>query len=257
MEKINIGNIPIHLFTVDSLHETIAESIQGKNKILFLHANAHLIELANTTNNWLVDFFSQESTYVMCDGAGIQLAAKLTNQPVPLKIPYNTWIWEFLKFIASRNFSIYFLGADKTTLQKAVEKMKKFEPALKIAGYHNGYFNKNFNHPENQQILKKINDANPDILLVGFGMPIQELWLQENHKMLNAYAIFSCGGAFDFISGKNRVAPYFFRKFYLEWLFRFFLEPVRLFSRITVSNYNFLKLVLKLRKYHKERSAAR
>lgn len=254
MEKIVISGIPIHLFTVESLHNTIKHTIEGKRKNVFLHANARLIELASTKGPWLVEFFNRRTNYVMCDGAGVQLAAKLTKQTVPLKIPYNTWFWEFMEFVVAHKYSIYFLGAAPETITKAVENVRKFKSSINIAGYHHGYFNKEINSSENRHIIETISVLKPNILLVGFGMPIQEKWVKENYDSLHCHAIFTCGGAFDFISGKNRVAPYFFRKFYLEWVFRFFLEPARLFSRVTSSNLTFLKLALMLRRAQRKGS---
>jgi N-acetylglucosaminyldiphosphoundecaprenol N-acetyl-beta-D-mannosaminyltransferase len=243
MEKILTANIPVHLFTVETLHQTIKNCIEGKSKTLFLHANANLIELANHKEKWLVDFFNKSGTYVMCDGAGVQLAARITHQPIPEKIPYNIWIWDFIKFVASHRFRVFFLGSDQENISKAVSNLRKYEPSLIIAGYHHGYFEKNTNSVQNQEILRFIKDAKADIILVGFGMPIQEKWVKENQENIDCNTIFTCGGAFDFISGKNSVAPYIFRKLYLEWLYRFMLEPIRLFGRAFISNLRFLKII--------------
>jgi N-acetylglucosaminyldiphosphoundecaprenol N-acetyl-beta-D-mannosaminyltransferase len=245
VDKISIAQIPVHLFTVQSLHETIRQTIRANQKKLFLHANAYLIELANTKEAWMVDLFNGPDTYVMCDGAGIQLAAKLTGQSPPEKIPYNLWIWDFVRYASVNNFKLFFLGADQSTLKKAIENLLEHEPMMQVAGSHHGYFNKSVTSAENQQIIKAISDSGADIIMVGFGMPLQEKWVKENFHHLDVKAIFTCGGAFDFISGQKKVAPLFFRKFYMEWLYRFYLEPVRLFQRVTKSNLKFMKIVLK------------
>lgn len=245
MKKITVGEIPVDLFTVDSLHQTIKDTILQGRKELFLHANARLVELANTQEKWLIEFFNEPRTFVLCDGAGIQLAARITKQPIPEKIPYNIWMWNFIKFISNNSFSVFLLGSDEITVQNAVKRLRERNINLKIVGFRNGYFNKQKNHTENENVIEQINSCKPDILLVGFGMPIQEKWVKENRERLNVPAIFTCGGAFDFISGRNRVAPVFFRKYYLEWLFRFFLEPARLFRRAFYSNLVFIKIVSK------------
>lgn len=243
VDKIVIANIPIHLLTVEDLHKRIETTTINQEKKLFLHANARLVELANTTEAWLQDFFNKEVEYVMCDGSGIQLAAKLTGQPVPHKIAYNIWIWSFIEFTVQKKLSIYFLGARESTLLGAIKKSQEFAPGVNIVGHHHGFFDKKKNSPQNKVVIEHIRKANPDILFVGFGMPVQERWIKENFDQLNAKCIFSCGGAFDFISGSKSVAPAIFRKLYLEWLYRFMLEPSRLLSRVTVSNMTFLKIV--------------
>ncbi|HEY0655295.1 MAG TPA: WecB/TagA/CpsF family glycosyltransferase [Chryseosolibacter sp.] len=243
--RIIIGNIPVHLLTVSQLHHKVQEVIKENKQQLFLHANAHLIQLANYEAPWLQSFFRDEVSYVMCDGSGIQLAARLLNLPIPVKIAYNVWIWTFARFLAQKGFTIFFLGADEITINKTVEQLARVEPTLRIVGASHGYFNKDKSSRENQDIIQKINAANPDVLMVGFGMPIQEKWVKENYADLSCRAVFTCGGAFDFISGNKPVAPWIFRKLYLEWFFRFLLEPARLFHRVTTSNFRFAKVLLK------------
>ncbi len=243
IQKIMVANIPVHLFTIYSLHKTVQNTIQSNEKKLFLHANARLIELANTNERWLQEFFNNQVDYIMCDGSGIQLAARITNQPVPKKIAYNVWLWIFAKFLREKDFTLYLLGSDKKTIRGAKEQLEHRVPGIRIVGFHDGYFNKKSDSPENLNVIERINSAKPDVLLVGFGMPIQELWIRENYERIETKCIFSCGGAFDFISGNKQVAPKVFRKLYLEWLFRFMLEPLRLFGRVTTSFFRFGKLI--------------
>lgn len=246
IDKIEIASIPIHLFTVSTLHKTIKLAVISNKKTLFLHANARLIELANSKEKWLQDLFNMENSYVICDGAGVQVAARLTDQRVPEKIPYNTWIWSFAEFMSKENLTVFLLGADQDTISTSRRRLEEQAPGLRIVGIRSGYFNKDRNSADNQKVLEYINAHNPDILLVGFGMPIQEKWVKENYDFINAKCIFPCGGAFDFISGNKPVAPKIFQKLYLEWLFRFVLEPVRLSGRVTTSFLRFGRVLLKL-----------
>jgi N-acetylglucosaminyldiphosphoundecaprenol N-acetyl-beta-D-mannosaminyltransferase len=245
IDRITIGNISVDLLTIDLLHQLIAETISENHKNIFLHANAHLIELANTKEGWLIDFFHGQNRYVICDGSGVQFAARLTRQKVPLKIPYNTWIWKFAVFASSHSFSIFFLGGDEQTVSRAVDKLKVFDSGLNIVGQHHGYFNKHIGCAENVAVVEQINAAQPQILFVGFGMPAQELWVKENASQLSVNAIFTVGGAFDFFAGNKTVAPLIFRKLFLEWLYRLLLEPRRLLRRYTVGNMKFLYIVAK------------
>jgi len=247
VKSIVIANIPIHLLTINSLHEIVRDTVHSGKKKLFLHANARLIELANTNETWLQEFCKNQVDYVMCDGSGIQLAARITRQPVPKKIAYNIWIWIFVKFLKEHDFSIFLLGADKSTIANAKEQLENYADGLKIVGVHHGFFDRKSESDENLEVLGHINRVKPDILLVGFGMPIQEIWIKENYKRINVRCIFSCGGAFDFISGNKKVAPKVFRKLYLEWLFRFMHEPFRLFERVTSSFLKFGRQIMKQR----------
>lgn len=244
-KRIKIANFPINLFTIKSLHKLIKLSILKNDKITILHANAHLIDIAYNKEKWLIDYFNNKVDYVLCDGAGIQVGAKLTGQDVPLKIPFNTWIWEFAKFILKNNFTIFLLGADYTTINKAEHNLEKRVPGIKIVGTNHGYFNKEENSKDNNTIVSQINKLSPNILLVGFGMPSQEKWIKENFNRLNVNIVLSCGGAFDFIAGNKPVAPYIFRFLYQEWLFRLILEPKRLWKRYLIGNIKALYYMMK------------
>lgn len=243
--KISVGQIPVHLFTTDTINDTVLDVVKRKDKIYLLNANAHLVQLANSKDNkWMIDFFNNEVDYVMCDGAGIQLAAKITNQPVPIKIAYNVWFWDFIKFCAKNNLSIYLLGAKPEVVKKAAGNLQNAAEGLQVH-YHHGYFDKQKDSDDNIKIKQEINGVKPNILLVAFGMPLQEQWLRENMNDLDVNVMMTAGGAFDFFSGNMKVAPSIVSKLYLEWLFRLSQEPKRLWKRYIFGNLKFIYYSLK------------
>ena len=84
--------------------------------------------------------------------------------------------------------------------------------------------------------IKKINNLKPDILVVGFGMPLQEKWILNNQEKLLVKVIMTGGNCFRYISGKEKRAPIWMRKYGMEWFFRFIQEPRRLFKRYLIGN---------------------
>lgn len=246
-EKVYIGEIPINIISKEILYKKLTTIISNNEKHVFLHANAHLIKLAQySKNQWLVDFFNATNISVMCDGGGIQLAAKITHQIVPEKIAYNTWIWELVDILVLNNWNIFILGANEKTIIKAKENILKYNPNVKIVGHQHGYYDKSIESFENEKVIQKINNSNAHIILVGFGMPTQEKWIKENMHHLKVNALFTCGGAFDFIAGNKAVAPKWIRQIYMEWLFRSILEPKRLFYRNLSSNFALLGSIIKM-----------
>jgi hypothetical protein len=93
-----------------------------------------------------------------------------------------------------------------------------------------------------------INAARADILLVAFGVPHQERWIQEWFARLNSQLVIGVGGLFDFYSGRIKRAPRWLRDVGLEWCFRLVMEPRRMFKRYIIGNPLFLKRVKGLRK---------
>ncbi|MBD3314865.1 MAG: WecB/TagA/CpsF family glycosyltransferase [Chitinivibrionales bacterium] len=115
-------------------------------------------------------------------------------------------------------------------------------PALRIAGVHHGFFEKE--GPENDRIIKLINDARPDILIVGLGMPLQERWIHDNYKRLAVKVYLTAGAAFEFLSGRTKRCPAWMGRAGFEWLFRFLLEPRRMAKRYLWGNPAFLAAVI-------------
>lgn len=246
MERILVGRIPVDLFTEDSLHQVIGDAITSNQKKTVLNSNAHFVQLANSEHPWLIDYFNNEVDYVMCDGSGLQLAAKLTGRKVPEKIAYNIWFWNFAKYCAQNKFSIFLLGAKDGVAKLAADNLMTKTPSLKVF-YHHGYYDKTSGSMDNENVIKVVNESKADVLLVCFGMPIQEKYIRDNFDRFNTTIFMSGGGALDFFSGNAKTAPYIFRALYLEWFYRLCSDPKRLWRRYFFGNIKFLYYVFKYR----------
>ena len=100
----------------------------------------------------------------------------------------------------------------------------------------------------NKQLIRRINNAQPEILFVALGAPKQEIWIYENlKKMPSVKLAMGVGGSFDFISGRIKRAPLIFQRLGLEWLWRLILEPRRI-KRIYNATAKFGWVVLKNKK---------
>jgi N-acetylglucosaminyldiphosphoundecaprenol N-acetyl-beta-D-mannosaminyltransferase len=108
-----------------------------------------------------------------------------------------------------------------------------------------GFFDASCGSAENEALIQRINDYQPDLLVVGMGMPRQEFWTQENFARLKAHVILSSNGAaFDCIAGAVPFPPRWSGRLGLEWLFRFYHEPRRLFSRYVIEPWYVLAVLL-------------
>lgn len=106
---------------------------------------------------------------------------------------------------------------------------------------------------EDEQIMDRIHAANPDILWVGLSTPKQERWMHEHRHRLCVPVLVGVGAAFDLHSGRTKQAPVWMREHGLEWSFRLFQEPRRLWRRYLINGSLFLVGVaselLSLRRY--------
>ncbi|MDZ7692689.1 MAG: WecB/TagA/CpsF family glycosyltransferase [Balneolaceae bacterium] len=97
---------------------------------------------------------------------------------------------------------MYFLGNEEGVAEKAKEELLKRYPSLEVVGTHHGFFKKE--GEENEKVIEEINQLNPDILVVGFGMPLQERWILKNRSKLDVGIIMTGGNCFNFLAG-NRI----------------------------------------------------
>jgi N-acetylglucosaminyldiphosphoundecaprenol N-acetyl-beta-D-mannosaminyltransferase len=246
---IDILGVGVRPLTVDDLHQQLAEIIDRGDRAQVLHVNVHGLNLADE-QPWLREVLNR-AEIVFCDGAGVILGARLLGHHIPERITYADWMWQLADFAVERGYSLYFLGAKPGVAQAAADHLLTHYPGLKIVGVQHGYFNQSVGHPENNAVVDHINEARPNILIVGMGMPLQERWLRDNWHCLNTNIALTGGAVFDYLSGELQRAPRWMTDNSLEWLGRLLIEPQRLWRRYLVGNPRFLWRVLR------QRSAAR
>lgn len=132
---------------------------------------------------------------------------------------------------------IALLGAEKEVISK-LEKVF----AEKIVFAHHGFFEEN--SEEETELVKKISESKPELLLVALGSPKQEKFISRNKKTIENTMQIGVGGAFDIWASKYKRAPKWLRNFYLEWFFRLIQEPSR-FKRFLYNVNRFFHLLLK------------
>jgi N-acetylglucosaminyldiphosphoundecaprenol N-acetyl-beta-D-mannosaminyltransferase len=209
--------------------------IQGNKKISIFFVNAHCFNIAQENKEYLSTL--NHSELVLNDGIGIDIACKLENIQNTENLNGTDLIPKVLEIASDNNYRVYLLGTKHDIIEKAVENIKKTWPKIQIAGYHSGFFTTE----EELGIINDINSKKTDILLVGMGVPIQELWINKNRNKLNSVKIFIAGGAIiDFLSGYIKRAPVLWRKCRLEWMYRLIQEPKRLFKRYVFGNFLFM-----------------
>lgn len=242
LKSYNILGIKVHPLTVDQLHNLIKEFVKENQKMVIANVNIHAINLAYKTH-WLKNFLN-DSGIVFCDGAGVILGAKILGFKIPTRITYADWMWKLADFCESNSISLFFLGAKNGVARKAADRIKQKYPEIKILGTHHGYFQKMQLSTENTHVINLINQAKPDVLIVGFGMPLQERWLLENWGNLNVKIALTGGAVFDYVSGELRRAPTWMTDHDFEWLGRMLIEPNRLWKRYVIGNPVFLWRVI-------------
>ncbi len=238
--EFNLLDVRVHRISGDELLNEIEETVQQSKKKVFSYLTVHAINLAN--RNAEFKNFLNTADIAFPDGEGVRFGAWVLGKSLPPRIPLTRWIWKLAEFCERNNISIYLLGAHEEGVRVAADKLMKRFQHLKLVGWHHGYFDK-FG-TESEGIVEKINLLTPNILLVGFGMPMQEQWIEVNKNKLNVNVIMPAGSCIDFVAGTMSSAPSWMTESGLEWLYRLMLEPRRLFFRYIIGNPMFIGRVL-------------
>ena len=133
---------------------------------------------------------------------------------------------------------IFLMGGIPGAAEKSAECMNRLGLGAAIAGSHHGYFAQG--SPDETAVIDEINASGADIVLVGMGVPIQDIWVAANATRLRAPVLIGVGGLFDFYSGAKSRAPRLLRTLGLEWTWRLALEPGRMWRRYLIGNVVFL-----------------
>ncbi|MDJ0567629.1 MAG: WecB/TagA/CpsF family glycosyltransferase [Pleurocapsa sp. MO_192.B19] len=245
--SVYLLNRRLNLATTDTIVEAIYTSCKQKAKITVSNYNVHAFNLSMLLPQFLA--FQQNADITVCDGMGMLQGLKLKGVCVSShhRVPLTLMIPKLLDKCERHKLSVFLLGSKPQILETALNNEKVKHPALKIAGHH-GYFDHN-DPVENQTVIEKINQFQPDILIVGMGMPLQELWIQNNYQNLKALVMIPCGAVIDRLAGLVPNSPQWMSDMGLEWLFRLMREPKRLAARYLLGNSLFL-LNLFWAKYH-------
>jgi N-acetylglucosaminyldiphosphoundecaprenol N-acetyl-beta-D-mannosaminyltransferase len=186
--------------------------------------------------------------YIFSDGIGMKIGHWMFGQRIVDNVN-GTDIFPLLLHKCNKTKSRMFLfGARDYVVKKLIANINKNYPAIEIVGHESGYISKN----RKRKMIRKISKLNVDYLFVALGVPLQEKWIANNRTKLNVGVVLGVGGLFDFYSGRIRRAPLFLRNLKLEWLFRLYQEPKRLWKRYIIGNPLFICNVL-LEKYKRSK----
>jgi N-acetylglucosaminyldiphosphoundecaprenol N-acetyl-beta-D-mannosaminyltransferase len=147
---------------------------------------------------------------------------------------------DLLREAEARQKSVYFYGSGSVTLEKILARAKKDFPRLIIAGSYSPPF-RPITSTENDLIIETLNRAKPDLIFIALGCPKQEKWMAAHKDKIHG-CMLGVGQAFNVYAGESRRSPNWMQRMALEWAYRLYLEPGRLWKRYLYTNSLFLLL---------------
>jgi len=239
---------PVEILGVKVLRHTAPQAIKiigrfikkGGTHSVYL-VNAHTLNLASEDPEYR-DILNG-GDLVLNDGIGLDIASAVRAKRFLANLCGTDFTPELCEYAAEGGYSVFLLGGNPGIADRSAEVLKKRIPNLRICGTHHGYFDKD----RCEDVLEKIRESNPHILIVGFGNPLQEEWIDMYKNQLPGCVAIGVGAFFDYLAGTERRAPQFVRALRCEWVYRLLMAPGKKWRRYVQGNPMFLYRVYKER----------
>lgn len=232
----------VNAITEPELYEIMAEVVEADRRCIIAHYNLHGVYLYHHDTEMRT--FYERAHYVYVDGVPLIYLGKLLGYPLLLehRSTCAEYVYTFMSQAAQRGWRVFYLGSRPEVSELGAKVLREKTPGLQIATAH-GYFVTNTE--ENQKVLDAINDFQPNILMVGMGMPRQEHWILENLEKIHANVLISVGGCMDYVTGTNPTPPRWMGPLLLQWVYRLLSNPRHLWRRYLLEPWFVLGLALR------------
>ncbi|MCR8691672.1 WecB/TagA/CpsF family glycosyltransferase [Rhodococcus rhodochrous] len=241
--RVQVGKVPFDVAEPNEAIRAIVQSADEHTPLPVRLSNAFCVALASQDADY--EKLLQGPGLNFADGAPVVAAMRfhsdLTKKPSRVRGPSLFRL--SLESTEDTGLRHFFLGTTEETLSKLVAKIEEDYPKLKIAGTYSppfGPLDENFY----SECMARIESTSPDIVWVALGTPKQDFAAARLSELSSCPCV-GVGAAFDFVAGTVTEAPEWIQNSYLEWLYRLFSEPKRLWRRYLFGNVQFIRSVFK------------
>lgn len=215
--------------------QLVSEAVEKRMGCLITYFNQHCYNIYFSDKSYKELIDKKFTTYI--DGTGIGFALKLFGRKISSPFNASDLNEKLFNYFIDKKYSVYLVGgkiSENIITQKSSNK-------LKPAGYLQGYFKSE----EEEGLIQKIIEHKPDVVIVGMGVPKQELFSAKLAEKMPGKIIICVGNFLEFYFGTIKRIPKNFRNTGIEWIYRLFLEPKRLWRRYILGIPKFFYLLLK------------
>lgn len=240
--KVKLFETSFDNITTKDVLNKISSSIEKKVQHTIFFINADCLNKTYKNKSYQEDLNAADT--ILADGSGVNLACKIINTPLKQNLNGTDLLPNICRLSLEKSYKIFLLGASSGVAKTMSKKLKEQYPNLQIVGTHHGFIN----NANKTKVLDYINKTQADILFVAMGAPIQEKFIIENKKHLDAKVLIAVGGLFDFYSNRIKRAPMYLRELGLEWIYRMIQEPKRMWKRYILGNPLFIYRTYKFKR---------
>jgi N-acetylglucosaminyldiphosphoundecaprenol N-acetyl-beta-D-mannosaminyltransferase len=231
-----IFGVPFHNVTFEEAVDWMVARVRDGRPVNVATANLDFI-----TQAWRdpeVQRLLIDADLVLADGFPIVKLAPFFGPPLKERVTGSDLTPMLAERAAKESLRIYGLGSADGVAKKAMDILKARHPSLKVAGTYSPPFS-SLLEMDHRTILRRLENARPDILFVALGEPKQDKFISMHVRGWNVPVSIGVGGSLDFITGEQKRAPVWLQNLHLEWFWRMCFDPRRLFTRY-IANIRFL-----------------
>lgn len=243
--RIIFMGCPIDSLTMNQTLQIIDNAIQSKKQVHHVVVNAAKLVHLQKDDELKQSVIS--SDIINADGQSVIWGAKFLGQYLPERVAGIDLMSKVVELAHQKKYKIFLFGAKEEVVLKIIQKYStEYSPSL-IGGYRNGYYDSN----EESFIAETIAQSGADILFVAITSPKKEIFLNKYKHIISTSFIMGVGGSFDVVAGFTKRAPLWMQKAGLEWSYRIYQEPRRMWKRYLVTNTLFIYHLLKTKIFGK------
>jgi len=228
--RLTFLGCPIDALSMAETVEHARDAMRCRRRLQ--HVALNVAKLVNMRSDPTLAADVVNSDLVGVDGMGIVWGARALGLPVKHRVAGVDLLNELLALCAREGFKPFFLGARPEVLRRAAERANEKFPELRFAGLQDGYFSPD----QESDVVRAIRASGADCLFIGMPTPRKERFLAAHRDALGTPFIMGVGGSFDVLAGAVLRAPASMQRFGLEWLYRIYQEPGRMWWRYARTN---------------------
>ncbi len=243
-KEVRFLGVELNPMTLPELNALVELAIRERHKWIVANHNLHSLYLFHKREFFRLFYARVDWTAI--DGMSLVALGRLYGYALARgqRVTYVDWTPRLIELAAERGWRVFYLGGKPGVAERGVTLFKSLHPSLVMEAC-DGFFDARQGSQANEEVLRQIDEFKPDLLFVGMGMPRQEFWIDQNFDRLPASVVLPCGAAIDYFAQAVPTPPRWAGKIGLEWMFRFFSEPRRLFTRYLMEPWYVLFLVAK------------
>ena len=241
--RFSLLGMPIDPLTCDQVLEKIKLYLSSPRSFHHIVSiNPENIVIAQDNHDYRA--LCQTSDLALTDGIGVVLAAKIVGKSIPERVAGSKLLPLLLDLAGAMSSTVVLIGGQANLAGKIAKCYSQSYPEAKFIGIE-GYKNKlSPTTQEESHIESIVRTTRPHFVIIAFGSPFQELWIDSHKSLFKDSICMGVGGAFSYLSGATQKPPSIISQLGFEWLFRLINEPWRVQRQLTRLP-RFVALVLK------------